>query len=499
MKMDRSASLYALSACLTVGTLVSCTHDDATSRVSEAQAEPGTRAYDMNIWHSLLRDHTKLRRTVRHLPNGVEALTESDDPDVAARIINHAHAMQARMASGSMVRGWDPVFSDLFASHDRVHLDVSPTSRGVRIVETSDDLQVVALLRSHAMGVSEFIRAGFDAAPKETPRLAVGDPMPANEVALGGVPHRFLLDQPTAEQINLLKRGGASTDISFRHEKELGGFDESGAAASAGMNYCNVPYMGAAECTDEVLDAARVVLATTEAQKSAALLHCRTGNRVGPAWAAYRAIDQRAPIELAIAEAHAVGLTDPLLESTTRDYLRRRLGTGSEWSPVPRDALTKTQQAQRDKAIGAKDAMFAKLMAALTDALGRPEGAVGAIGVCKQEAPKIAQTVSRDSGLMIGRTSSQRRNPMNGVPKWMVSTVNTGNAKPALFANDDGSLGVALPIMLADNCLACHGDPAAMDPSLKDAISKAYPKDQATGFAVGDLRGWFWIEVAPAK
>jgi hypothetical protein len=40
----------------------------------------------------------------------VKATTESDDPATAARIIEHAKAMQARIAVGARVRVWDPVF-----------------------------------------------------------------------------------------------------------------------------------------------------------------------------------------------------------------------------------------------------------------------------------------------------------------------------------------------------------------------------------------------------
>lgn len=284
----------------------------ASTRGEGTPHTPGSLAYDRSVWHSLLNDHTKIRRAVRHLPNGVAATTESDDPHVAARIIDHAKAMQTRMASGARVRVWDPVFADLFAKHESVRMEVTPTAKGVQIIETSDDPEAVALLRSHAMGVSEFIRAGFDAAPKTTQRLTANDPIPANEVAIGGVRHRFLLDQPTPEQLAAAKSAGVSTVINFRPAKEQT-FDESLAATQAGLTYRTVPYAGAAQLTDEVLDQARAALAATDADESTAMLHCRSGNRVGPAWAAYRAVNQNVPVETAIAEARAVGMVDPLL------------------------------------------------------------------------------------------------------------------------------------------------------------------------------------------
>jgi len=62
----------------------------------------------------------------------------------------------------------------------------------------------------------------------------------------------------------------------------------------------------------------------------------------------------------------------------------------------------------------------------------------------------------------------------------------------------DGSLGVVMPIVVGSSCLACHGDPGAMEAVVREAIAKAYPKDQATGYKEGDLRGWFWVEVPGA-
>ncbi len=34
-----------------------------------------------------------------------------------------------------------------------------------------------------------------------------------------------------------------------------------------------------------------------------------------------------------------------------------------------------------------------------------------------------------------------------------------------------------------------------LDPAVKEVLASGYPRDEATGFAEGDLRGWFWIEV----
>jgi hypothetical protein len=43
----------------------------------------------------------------------------------------------------------------------------------------------------------------------------------------------------------------------------------------------------------------------------------------------------------------------------------------------------------------------------------------------------------------------------------------------------------------------CHGTKDEIPEEMHVAIARAYPNDQATGFHIGDLRGWFWIEVPP--
>jgi hypothetical protein len=117
--------------------------------------------------------------------------------------------------------------------------------------------------------------------------------------------------------------------------------------------------------------------------------------------------------------------------------------------------------------------------------------------VCKDEAPKIAQAVAREKGVMIGRTSDRLCNPANAAPSWAVAVLNDQPAKPRLASNTDGSLGVTLPIRLAANLLACHGNPDTMDPAVKAKLAAKYPKDEATGYKEGDLRGWFRVEVPP--
>jgi hypothetical protein len=56
-------------------------------------------------------------------------------------------------------------------------------------------------------------------------------------------------------------------------------------------------------------------------------------------------------------------------------------------------------------------------------------------------------------------------------------------------------VGVMRPIGTLEMCTSCHGPADEVKARLGDALATAYPEDRATGFGVGDLRGWMWAEV----
>lgn len=124
---------------------------------------------DMATIHGLLGNNTKITRTVTKLKNGVQTLTESNDPVVAAMIHEHAAAMRARLKEGRPIRMWDPLFVELFANASKISLALTNTQRGVKVVETSDDPYVVTLIQWHAEGVNGFVKEGMAGMHKEHP------------------------------------------------------------------------------------------------------------------------------------------------------------------------------------------------------------------------------------------------------------------------------------------------------------------------------------------
>jgi hypothetical protein len=167
--------------------------------------------------------------------------------------------------------------------------------------------------------------------------------------------------------------------------------------------------------------------------------------------------------------------------------------TGQTWTVVAEEQMTPEQRTQRDRALAAREAMFTSLKGRLMDVISS-DGPGAAISVCSEEAPQIAERISREHGLAIGRTSFRLRNSDNTPPVWARQLVADRVAEPTFLAQE-GKLAALLPIRTQAPCLMCHGSEDTIPASVKEALSQHYPTDRATGFAEGDLRGWFNVEV----
>jgi len=121
---------------------------------------------DHQDFQFLLKNHKNIDRNVTELPNGVETLTESDDPAIAAKIKEHVKWMQYRVEETKPIRLRDPLFAELFRHTDKIKMVRVETKHGVRVTETSHDAHVVTLIKAHAKAVSGFVARGFEDAMK---------------------------------------------------------------------------------------------------------------------------------------------------------------------------------------------------------------------------------------------------------------------------------------------------------------------------------------------
>jgi hypothetical protein len=153
-------------------------------------------------------------------------------------------------------------------------------------------------------------------------------------------------------------------------------------------------------------------------------------------------------------------------------------------------------------------ALIGQLATRLTGELAlaiRDGGPVNAVGFCQTRAPVIAAELSAASGWQVGRTSLQVRSPANAPDAWETRVLNQFQARQdageslqgmryaEVVRTDSGpAYRYMQAIPVAEPCLACHGPTLA--PELAEVIDKAYPDDQARGYAAGELRGAFTLQ-----
>jgi len=155
------------------------------------------------------------------------------------------------------------------------------------------------------------------------------------------------------------------------------------------------------------IDAVRTALRAADAEMRSVALHGRHGDRVGEAWGAYLALDRGVEPGKAVAAAKSVGLADPRTEARLRAELHP---DGDSWTRVDPHEMDDARRTQMKQALLARDMMFTRLFATLGAVLGQPEpdgGAVAAISVCKDEAPRIeCFAVNPSNPLEVGEHSA---------------------------------------------------------------------------------------------
>jgi hypothetical protein len=125
---------------------------------------------DMRPIRDMLMNHEQIERRVEDIPGGVKTWTTSADPEIAGAIQKHVRQMHERLKEDKPIRQMDPLFREIFKHADKIDMQIEDLENGVLVVETSEDPQVVKLIRQHAhRAVSEFAEQGMQRAMEPTP------------------------------------------------------------------------------------------------------------------------------------------------------------------------------------------------------------------------------------------------------------------------------------------------------------------------------------------
>jgi len=184
---------------------------------------------------------------------------------------------------------------------------------------------------------------------------------------------------------------------------------------------------------------------------------------------------------------------------------KQLIGVIAGWAVLVNvQAASVDTQALEQKAGQITQAFGGQLKSVLQTAI-KSGGPVQALEVCKINAPATAKSIGDTEGWKVGRTSLKVRNPANTPDAWETTVLQHWNQKikeGAPAAGLKASTVVTIDgkptyrymqaIPTGELCVTCHGTSLAQP--VKEALAKLYPKDQATGFKVGDLRGAFTLE-----
>ncbi|MBL4747183.1 MAG: DUF3365 domain-containing protein [Flavobacteriaceae bacterium] len=126
-----------------------------------------------------------------------------------------------------------------------------------------------------------------------------------------------------------------------------------------------------------------------------------------------------------------------------------------------------------------------------------------ALPFCNLQAIPLTESIALQENVQLKRLSTLYRNIKNKPNVAEERILNTYNRalingeklSPVLMSSPTGKPQFYAPIIIGEKCLSCHGT-VGKEISLKtDSLIKTmYPKDLATGYKVGDLRGIWSIQ-----
>jgi hypothetical protein len=170
--------------------------------------------------------------------------------------------------------------------------------------------------------------------------------------------------------------------------------------------------------------------------------------------------------------------------------------------PAPEKASTDPDAEALQRADFAASALQQTLKEGLVAKM-KADGPAAAAAFCAVQAQGMTDNASAEA--TVGRSSLRLRNPQNKGPAWVHGWLLAQGERPAegvagLSVIDELADGtrvarVLKPIAVQPPCLNCHGAAEALNVDVKAVLAQHYPDDQATGYAIGDLRGALWAEV----
>jgi hypothetical protein len=163
-------------------------------------------------------------------------------------------------------------------------------------------------------------------------------------------------------------------------------------------------------------------------------------------------------------------------------------------------AFARGDQFEKEAKALASD-LKSSLMKNLSEKIAK-EGPVAAVPFCHANVKPIAKGAAKDriTKYEFGRTSHKLRNAANAPEVWAEQYLKQFEGKKKgeikkefiLFTLPNSKRVYIEPLYVEAKCLLCHGNNVSKQ--INEKIQELYPKDQATGFKLGEFRGFIWVK-----
>ena len=137
-------------------------HDEVNMPGLQGKDTTDQEVHDLK---NIFTNHKKITRNVTNVPNCIKTITFSQDEKVKESIINHVSMMTTRMAENKNpeVMIQSPTLTELFKYYDQIETEIEVTDTGIAVIQTSENLEVVKLLQTHASEISDMVDRGMQA------------------------------------------------------------------------------------------------------------------------------------------------------------------------------------------------------------------------------------------------------------------------------------------------------------------------------------------------
>jgi hypothetical protein len=175
---------------------------------------------------------------------------------------------------------------------------------------------------------------------------------------------------------------------------------------------------------------------------------------------------------------------------------------GGEAAELTQDSASFAAQAD-----AAALALMQTLVGQLTSALAEG-GPAHAIAFCATAALPLTDSVASAHGVAMQRVTDRTRNPANAadaddraVMAAFAGTLQAAGSLPQYHVrrSADGEWRYYRPLLVGALCVQCHGPEDRLTPEVVRVLREQYPRDEATGYAEGELRGVLRVMALPAR